>query len=83
LGLLGSGRGKPRWSVVRGWGLGDDWSVQFATGMKPTAWLFGSGATVCVGPPLFCNPIGSRFSVLLPLMLVALPNPHVVSSEML
>ncbi len=53
-------------------GVGDDWSVQSATGMKSTASLFGSSAIVCVGPPLFCKPAGSRFSVVLSLMLVPL-----------
>src|ERR1700722_2679554 len=82
LGLPASGRANPRWSVVNGKGVGDDWSVQLATGIKSTASLFGLSAIVCVGPPLFCNPSGSRCKVVLSLTLVPL-KPQVPSSEIL
>jgi hypothetical protein len=51
--------------------------------MKSTAWLFGSSAIVFVGPPLFCKPIGSRFSVVLLSALVPLLVGQLPSSEML
>ena len=50
--------------------------------MKLDAWLLGSIAMVCVGPPLFCKPAGSRLSVVLLLTLVPL-KPQVPSFEML
>src|SRR5580704_8461829 len=77
--LPGSGRVKRRWSLVRG---SANSSLQLAIGTKSIAWLPDSIAIVCVGPPLFCNPSGSSFSVVLLFLLVPL-KPQLLSSEML
>ena len=74
-------RGKPgpRWSLAKGLPFVSTASVLLPWSM---AGLPGSSAIVCVGPPLFCRPLGSSSAAVLRMSPLALRRPpgSVVSS---
>ena len=53
-----AGREAPRWSAASG--VTKSVSRHALTGTASTAMLDGRSAIVCVGPPLFARPDGSR-----------------------